>query len=59
MANKIPSNTQWTDLANKIKAKADTSSLSAVATSGSYTDLSNKPTIPVVQHTSWGAYHEL
>ena len=31
-----------------LNAKANTSSLSTVATSGSYTDLSNKPTIPTV-----------
>jgi hypothetical protein len=31
-----------------LAAKANSSSLSAVATSGSYSDLSNKPTIPVV-----------
>lgn len=30
--------------------KADSSSLSTVATSGSYTDLSNKPTIPTVSN---------
>lgn len=46
MANKVPSNEQWTDLVSKIKAKANTSSLATVATSGSYNDLSNKPTIP-------------
>lgn len=32
--------------------KADTSSLAAVATSGSYTDLSNKPTIPTVNNAT-------
>lgn len=31
-----------------LNAKADTSSLAAVATSGSYGDLTNKPTIPVI-----------
>ena len=31
---------------NSLDAKADSSSLAAVATSGSYADLSNKPTIP-------------
>ena len=35
-----------TDLQNALNAKVNTSSLSAVATSGSYTDLSNKPSIP-------------
>ena len=39
---------QVKDLASKIKSKADSSSLAAVATSGSYADLSNKPTIPTV-----------
>lgn len=34
------------ELTTAISGKADTSSLSKVATSGSYTDLSNKPTIP-------------
>ena len=33
-------------VASAISGKADTSSLSTVATSGDYTDLSNKPTIP-------------
>ena len=35
-------------IAGQIGAKADTSSLATVATSGSYTDLTNKPTIPSV-----------
>ena len=35
-----------TDLQNALDAKADTSSLATVATSGSYNDLTNKPTIP-------------
>lgn len=35
-----------TDLKNALDDKADTSSLSSVATSGSYTDLSDKPSIP-------------
>lgn len=39
---------QVKDLASKINAKADSSSLATVATSGSYADLSNKPTIPTV-----------
>lgn len=34
-----------TDLTNALAAKADTSSLATVATSGSYSDLTNKPTI--------------
>ena len=39
---------QVKDLASKINAKADSSSLATVATSGSYSDLSNTPTIPTV-----------
>lgn len=35
-----------TDLKNALDAKATSSSLATVATSGSYNDLSNKPTIP-------------
>ena len=35
-----------TDLKNALDDKADASSLSSVATSGSYTDLSDKPSIP-------------
>lgn len=35
-----------TDLKNALDDKANASSLSTVATSGSYTDLSNKPSIP-------------
>ncbi len=38
-----------TDLQNALNAKANTSSLAAVATSGNYTDLINKPTIPALQ----------
>ena len=36
---------QVKDLASKINAKANSASLATVATSGSYSDLSNKPTI--------------
>jgi hypothetical protein len=55
-ANKIPSDLQWADLASRIKAKADSSSLATVATSGSYNDLSNKPTIPAAQvNSDWDA----
>lgn len=36
----------FTDIEDAVAAKADASSLAAVATSGSYADLSNKPTIP-------------
>lgn len=39
---------QVKDLASKINAKADSSSLATVATSGSYNDLIDKPTIPTV-----------
>lgn len=35
-----------------LNSKADTSSLAAVATSGSYNDLSNKPTIPTVNNAT-------
>jgi hypothetical protein len=35
-------------ITNQLSLKADSSSLSAVATSGSYNDLTNKPTIPTV-----------
>jgi hypothetical protein len=35
-----------TTVTNSLATKADTSSLATVATSGSYNDLSNKPTIP-------------
>lgn len=51
-ANKIPSDLQWADLASRIKAKADSSSLATVATTGSYSDLSNKPTIPTVNNAT-------
>lgn len=37
-------------VASAISGKADSSSLAAVATSGSYNDLSNKPTIPTVNN---------
>lgn len=39
---------QVKDLASKINAKADTSSLATVATSGAYSDLTGTPTIPTV-----------
>lgn len=41
-----------TDLQTALSAKAASSSLSTVATSGSYTDLINKPTIPTVSDAS-------
>lgn len=40
----------------QIAGKADTTSLAAVATSGSYNDLSDKPTIPTVPTTDNVAY---
>lgn len=40
-----------TDLQNALNAKANTSDLAKVATSGSYNDLSNQPTIPTVTDT--------
>jgi len=39
---------QVKDLANKVKAKADSASLASVATSGLYSDLTGAPTIPTV-----------
>lgn len=43
-------------LANALNAKADVSSLATVATSGSYNDLTNKPTIPAAQvNSDWNA----
>ena len=39
---------QVKDLANKIKSKAESASLAPVATSGLYSDLTGKPTIPTV-----------
>lgn len=39
---------QWQDLVSKVKVKANSADLATVATSGSYNDLSNKPTIPAV-----------
>lgn len=39
---------QVKDLATKIKSKAETASLAPVATSGLYSDLTGKPTIPTV-----------
>lgn len=38
-----------------ISWKADSSSLATVATSGSYNDLSNKPTIPTVSDAAYGS----
>lgn len=46
--NVIAESSTWSSdkINTELSAKADSSSLSAVATSGSYADLSNKPTIP-------------
>ena len=45
-----------TDLNTALGAKADTSSLAAVATSGLYSDLSGTPTIPAAQvNSDWNA----
>lgn len=45
-AGYITSGEAQTQIDSSISGKADTSSLATVATSGSYNDLSNKPTIP-------------
>jgi hypothetical protein len=50
LAGKVNSSTYTAGLA----AKADTASLAPVATSGSYNDLTNKPTIPTVSGTNTG-----
>ena len=45
-----------TDLQNALNAKVNSASLAAVATSGSYNDLANKPTIPAAQvNSDWNA----
>lgn len=45
-----------TSIKDKIDEKADTASLSEVATSGDYDDLTNKPTIPPAQvNADWNA----
>lgn len=45
-----------TDLDNALSAKADTSSLATVATSGLYSDLTGTPTIPAAQvNSDWSA----
>ena len=41
-----------TDLADALAAKANSADLATVATSGSYNDLSNKPTIPTVNNAT-------
>lgn len=47
----ITSGEVQTMINESISGKADTSSLATVATSGSYNDLDNKPTIPTVTNT--------
>ena len=48
--------TTYDGYATTIAGKADSSSLATVATSGSYNDLSNKPTIPAAQvNSDWNA----
>lgn len=45
-----------TEVDNALATKANSSSLSTVATSGSYNDLTNKPTIPAAQvNSDWNA----
>ncbi len=44
-----------TDLTNALSAKANSASLATVATSGSYNDLSNKPTIPSIKRRTGGS----
>ena len=46
--NVTASNSTWSSdkISTELSTKADSSSLATVATTGSYTDLSNKPTIP-------------
>lgn len=45
-----------TEVDTALSAKANTSSLATVATSGSYNDLTNKPTIPAAQvNSDWNA----
>lgn len=41
-----------TDLQDELDAKANTADLATVATSGSYNDLTNKPTIPTVNNAT-------
>lgn len=48
--------TNTSDITSLKSTKADKSSLATVATSGSYNDLSNKPTIPAAQvNSDWNA----
>ena len=48
---------QVKDLANKVRGKADSSSLASVATSGLYSDLIGKPTIPTVNNGTLTIQH--
>lgn len=42
----------WSKISAKLSTKANSADLAAVATSGSYSDLSNKPTIPTVNNAT-------
>lgn len=57
--NVTASNTTWSSdkIDNELDKKADTSSLATVATSGSYADLTNKPTFAAVATS--GSYDDL
>jgi hypothetical protein len=44
-----------TDLTTALNAKANTADLAAVATSGSYNDLTNKPTVPEIKRRTGAA----
>lgn len=57
MAAHTLSDLQWADLIGRIKNKADSSSLSAVATSGEYSALLNKPALKTVATS--GDYKDL
>lgn len=48
---------QVKDLASKVRAKADSSSLASVATSGLYSDLTGAPTIPTVYNGTLTIQH--
>ena len=48
---------QVKDLANKVRGKADSNSLASVATSGLYSDLIGKPTIPTVNNGTLTIQH--
>lgn len=42
----------WLKINDKLSAKANSTDLSDVATTGSYSDLTNKPTIPTVNNST-------